>query len=404
MTDVSTQQPQPTPGRRRQGRQQSRNSVQKAYMSENDAGVVDASHHAAATPTTPNRNGYASPPTNNNTTNNNNRSASAKQRAKNKSAHKQKNGASTSPEPDNNQQHHYHKQQATPQRASSAGLKGPSLAFAGATFHASPAPSALPMPSFFSRTSSSPSAPRDAVPIAQQPSPPATDTEVPSPYRPSPAANVKESPLDFMFRAHREERERQRSDAGPADHSASTPPAFSPFAAIAKATASPQGRPGPARRTSHGISTEELDGTSGQPTGPAFSTPYQDRIKAAKAAPNHASPAQKPQTQPPQYQYQSQYQQPSTSQGDDPTEALKKYLFGGSHRPASNSTPEAAIPRPAPFGANGQSPARMEYKTDGYHGHNNNNNIQAMENDLRRILKIDQGMDSSPVERRLFSK
>lgn len=396
MSELSTQHQQPTPGRRRQGRQQNRNSIQKAYMSENDAGALDASHHATV-PQTPNKNEHISPTANNNART----TASAKQRAKNnKPANKQKNGSSTSPEPDNNQHQHHQKQQATPQRASSAGLKGPNLAFAGATFHASPAPSALPMPSFFAKPSTSPSAPTNAVPVAQQPSPPSTDTEVPTPYRPSPATNVKESPLDFMFRAHREERERQRSDTGATDQAASTPPAFSPFAAIAKATSSSQNRPGPVRRTSHGISPEELDGMGVQPTGPAFSTPYQDRIKAAKATPSHVSPAQKPHPQPqPQ---PPQYHPSSTAQTDDPTEALKKYLFGANHRPAPNLIPDGAIPRPPTFRANGSSPARMEYRQDGYHGHSNN--IQAMENDLRRILKIDQGMDSSPVERRLFSK
>lgn len=386
MSDLPTQQPQPTPGRRKQGRQQSRNSVQKAYMSENDAGALDAPHQAAAGPQTPNKNGN---------NNNNARTASAKQRAKNKASNKQKNGASTSPEPDNHHhQQHHHKQQATPQRAASAGLKGPSAAaaFAGATFHASPAASALPMPSFFTRSSSSPSAPKEAAPVVQQPSPPATDTEAPTPYRPSPSTDVKESPLDFMFRAHREERERQRSDSGVADHTPSTPPPFSPFAAIAKATSSSQQRPGPPRRTSHGISPEELDGVVGQPTGPAFSTPYQDRIRAAKGNPNHASPAQRPQPQMPQHQ------QSLTPQVDDRSEALKKYLFGGNSQPAPNATQEAAIPRPPAFGVNGQPPARMEYQQDGRHS----SSIQAMENDLRRILKINPGMEASPVERRLF--
>lgn len=387
MSDLPTQQPQPTPGRRKQGRQQSRNSVQKAYMSENDAGALDAPHQAAAGPQTPNKNGH---------NNHNARAGSAKQRAKNKASNKQKNGASTSPEPDNHHQHHqhHHKQQATPQRAASAGLKGPNAAFAGATFHASPAASALPMPSFFTRSSSSPSAPKEAVPVVQQPSPPATDTEAPSPYRPSPSIDVKESPLDFMFRAHREERERQRSDSGVADHAPSTPAAFSPFAAIAKAASSSQQRSGPPRRTSHGISTEELDGVVGQPTGPAFSTPYQDRIRAAKGNPNQVSPAQRsqPQSQMPQYQ------QSLTPQADDRTEALKKYLFSSNSQPAPNATQEAAIPRPPAFGVNSQPPARMEYQQDGRHS----SSIQAMENDLRRILKINPGMEASPVERRLF--
>lgn len=374
-------QPQPTPGRRKQPRHHDRNSAHKAYMSENDMAAVDASRHHMA-PRTPEKGGYVSP-----STNHANRPASGKQRQKNK-AGKQKNaGASTSPEPD-----HPHKQTATPQRASSASFqKGPNMAFAGATFHASPAPSALPMPSFLSKPSTSPSASRSMPAVVQQPSPPATDTEVPTPYRPSPGVKSSESPLDFMFRAHRQEKERERGGHGSNDPTTSTPPAFSPFAAIERATSSSQSRPAPARRTSHGISSEELDGQTGQPTGPAFSTPYHDRIKAARTNPGHGSPA-----------HNLQPQQQATPRADDATEALKQFLFGGGRpQAASHPAPEARSPFQNTYGGHIPSPARdEEFRQDGHRG----NNLQAMENDLRRLLKIDQGMEPSSVERRLFTK
>jgi hypothetical protein len=370
-------QPQAMPGRRKQPRHQDRNSAHKAYMSENDLAAVDAARHHMA-PRTPEKGGYISP-----SASHTNRPASGKQRQKNK-AGKQKNaGASTSPEPD-----HPHKQTATPQRAASASFnKGPSMAFAGATFHASPAPSALPMPSFLSKPGTSPSASRSMPAIVQQPSPPATDTEVPTPYRPSPGVTSSESPLDFMFRAHRQEKERQRG--GPAN---STPPAFSPFAAIERATSSSQSRPTPTRRISHGISSEELDGQAGQPTGPAFSTPYQDRIKAARANPSHSSP----------HNLQPQQQATPRADADDATEALKKFLFGGGQSSAAaQPAPEAGLPFQNNYAGHIPSPARGEdLRRDAHRG----SNLQAMENDLRRLLKIDQGIDSSPVERRLFTK
>jgi hypothetical protein len=148
---------------------------------------------------------------------------------------------------------------------------------------------------------------------------------------------------------------------------------------------------------------------TGQPMGPAFSTPYHDRIKATQATPSPVplSPRQ-------------HRQQTLSPPNDDSTEALKDYLFGVNQRTNANKlTPNGAtLPRPPHFGPSVSSPARMEYKLDahdmhGYpdgqgnghgHGHGGNRHIQAMENDLRRILKLDQGMGSSPVERRLFSE
>lgn len=61
--------------------------------------------------------------------------------------------------------------------------------------------------------------------------------------------------------------------------------------------APPTGRPNVGRNPSSGASPKEPEPTSGQPLGPAFSTPYAERIKAAR--PNghsdqgHLSTAQK---------------------------------------------------------------------------------------------------------------
>jgi len=88
----------------------------------------------------------------------------------------------------------------------SANYKSSSAAFAGANFHASPAPGSLPMPSFFRMRSES----ATVNGRTKEPSPPASDCESPSPSQPATVPQVRrdESPLDLLFRADRAEKER----------------------------------------------------------------------------------------------------------------------------------------------------------------------------------------------------
>ena len=110
------------------------------------------------------------------------------------------------------------------------------------------------------------------------------------------------------------------------------------------------------------------DGPNSGSTGPAFSTPYQERIRAARADNVRNAP------------------QPS-SQEADPTEALKKFLFSGMKSNNANQPSKSSLPGAASFGSpasppnNGTAPRTQ--------------NIQAMENDLRRILKMDDSNLSS---------
>jgi hypothetical protein len=82
-------------------------------------------------------------------------------------------------------------------------------AYAGPTFHASPAPSALPMPKFFSRSMPKDGSPLQArldgerTPEKEAVSPEATGT---SPVVPREAAH---SPLDMLFKADKAEREKR---------------------------------------------------------------------------------------------------------------------------------------------------------------------------------------------------
>lgn len=196
-------------------------------------------------------------------------------------------------------------------------------AYAGATFHASPAPSALPIPSFLSKSvpdspdiNSLQSRKEEASSSGiDSPTPPHAKLAVAQPHR-------EESPLDFFFKADREEKARARSASsfhGSASESGPfSLPSDSPHNHHDNPLTNNQGR----TRGTHfsGGSTSslfamELDGTNspGKPYGPAFSTPYNERIKAARSS---ATPLQSSLQSPPE-------QVKST----DRSEALKAYLF-----------------------------------------------------------------------------
>lgn len=389
MSEVSIP-PKATPGRRRNGRGQARTNAPKAYASENDATATASILHES--PQTPVKNGSASSARSNNPPN----SQTNKSRSRTKSKPK----PSTSPEAAADAQ------QNTPQRAASMSTTKPSMAFAGATFHASPAPSALPMPSFFTKSTESP-APRPAMDsIQQQPSPPATDPELPTPNRTASASRPNGSPLDFMFRAHREEKERERRGSSlsqkPAMHSGP-----SPFQSPAQQSAPrefssvPHTRNSLNRQMSAGrIGSEELDGERGLPMGPAFSTPYQDRIRAARASQPRPNPAQP-----------KSPQQPRDAESlEDKTEALKKFLFSGgfpnapqpeqTRMPTNNFSPPQQ-PNPMvgsyPPASYQSMPAAQQQRPS-----ERPNDIRAMENDLRRILKLNPGPPSGPNGGSLF--
>ncbi|RFU71829.1 proteophosphoglycan 5, partial [Trichoderma arundinaceum] len=186
-----------TPGRRRHPRG-GKPAALKAYASENDAASYALSAHHRA-PQTPKKILTASPAPADSL------SAQPGSKPRNRS-HKPK-GKNDPASPN----YHLSNSQSPP-RTSPTSKAISSTPFAGATFHASPAPSDLPIPSFLKSSSESPMVrkPRGVIP---QPSPPATDSELPTPHRPISANQHRESPLDFMFRAHREEKARQNFDS-----------------------------------------------------------------------------------------------------------------------------------------------------------------------------------------------
>lgn len=368
-------QPTTTPARRRQGRGNARAGAHKAYASENDVSNFDPTRYDRL-PRTPQKAAAVDSATHAN--------VNSKQRSRNKPRTK---NASHSPESARPGRH-------TPPHQSSSIKTANMPAFAGATFHASPAPSALPLPSFLSRPNTeSPSAAGPTHEVLHEHSP-LSENEAPTPSYPAPPP-ASESPLDFMFRAHREEKERHRSGSfasyRPSGLAFESPSSQSPYesGSFPKPATLPQAARSQPRLSHGGIDGAELDGTPGRPMGPAFSTPYQERIKAARTHPVRSPDAQTPQLH------------RSTSAQEDPTEALKKYLFGGPGASATNPmTNGFSSPRPAPPHTPAYSQAASEPSVS---NEGRGNDIQAMEDNLRRILKLDLGTSSPNTERRLFS-
>lgn len=220
------------------------------------------------------------------------------------------------------------------------------VAYAGPTFHASPAPSALPIPSFYSK--SVPVSSGDIRGTAR------TETNLHESSTPPSAVTGNhqfqslDSPLDVFFRADREEKARARSASsayaqfklsGPFQ-----PPIEPPLADLDSPSASHQkyGHQGlESKSSAGGIFAMELERTPipGTFCGPAFSTPYSERIDAAKLSRTTTRSIELPSS--------------ASKTPLDRSEALKAYLF-------SNRTPESAETPAAPqhytFGPNGTSP------------------------------------------------
>lgn len=152
-------------------------------------------------------------------------------------------------------------------------------AYAGPTFHSSPAASSLPMPSFYSKslptvTASPALAPPNQLDGQGQAE---SDTEPLKPAHSEEMASKgrEPSPLDFMFEAARKARESPRAQSPDyrLDH-------LSPFDDIPRRMART-----PGENSSESVFPFELDGNGGKamPIGPAFATPYKDRMEALRS-------------------------------------------------------------------------------------------------------------------------
>ncbi|ELR02178.1 hypothetical protein VC83_07811 [Pseudogymnoascus destructans] len=205
-------------------------------------------------------------------------------------------------------------------------------AYAGPTFHASPAPSALPMPSFFSKSVPESPSIKISDSRADETNSSSSDSSPPPIVKACIAEQrQKKSPLDFFFNADREEKARARSANSAV--APFQPPAGLPPNDYRTPAANNQGRnnnPKFAGGSASSMFAMELDGTPGKPYGPAFSTPYSERINAARSTPSLVN-------------------SPSASASDqqkttDRSEALKSFLFSGQKPAYANANGRAPEP------------------------------------------------------------
>lgn len=381
-------QPTTTPARRRNTRGNGRAAAHKAYASENDAANVEIAHNPR-TPQKPVVDPHAQYASN----------AKSTQRSRNKPRAASKN-APTSPES-------ARPGRQTPPHPPTAMRSMAGTAFAGATFHSSPAPSALPIPSFMAKSSVDSPSVKPQREALQEPSPP-TDIEVPTPSRQASAPIASESPLDFMFRAHREEQQRERrgspASLGPSTVASDSPSIQSPFERHAAQKPSSVSQSARSRQKYQSDIDRAENGTPTRAVGPAFSTPYHERINAALNG-NTTYPA----TAPP-LPRQSSAPEP----GEDPAEALKRYLLGGPSQTAGAPAPPS-LPtfNSAP---NDFSSPRTQGQQVRNSNNNNNNNLfsmsnanarpndyREMEDSLRRLLGLNLAPEAPNTQRRLFS-
>lgn len=371
-----------TPARRRQNRKPP--TGRKNYASEGD--VLSSMPFPADYPATPLKSKNASPAPGSQATH----PRSAKHSNKStRPAH-----VSTSPGP------------ARPGRRTpphSANNKSGSAAFAGANFHASPAPASLPMPSFFRVRSES----ATVNGRTKEPSPPASDCDSPSPSQPATVPQVRRD-IDALFDADRAERERACRTS-----SANTAAAGGPFSPPS------EGRPGrnanysfdpiplklPLRPAQGGNSGSNGTAVSG-PRPEPFALPIHGNVRAA-------GPSENKIPQHVQRQGQATPQHLATPPRlDERSEAVKRLLGISTGTPAaspvsSSTQRQTNYPGVQPFTAASQSSPQL---SNGASGVQNGSSVGPEdwkfrgENALRQALKlpfpIGAGLDgnSSPQQ------
>ncbi|KAK1148258.1 hypothetical protein N8T08_010067 [Aspergillus melleus] len=156
--------------------------------------------------------------------------------------------------------------------------------YAGPTFHASPAPSALPMPSFFSKSvpDSDIATSLDADNDNSDAGPDLEFTPSKPKTRPQPQCDdQKSTPLDFLFKAAVEARNSQSQSSPEPSSRTRTPQTDSKTLQQRK----PEG-------VANGIFSLELESPNVRTSqiGPSFATPYKDRMNALRSASSPSPP------------------------------------------------------------------------------------------------------------------
>ncbi|KAI0190084.1 hypothetical protein F4808DRAFT_31143 [Astrocystis sublimbata] len=289
-------------------------------------------------------------------------------------------------------------------------------AFAGSSFHASPAPSALPLPKFLGPPNAEPPMMEARSISTSSESSHSTDSDDAATKDP---IRRDDSPLEFFFRADRAEKARgRRASSANIDATAATatPSPFRDLHHPKERNVFPKTIGHTALRrpifTESDHSSDNSTLRSGSDSrlsiGPTFSTPYQERIRAAQS--NHNSPQQFPPV--------------NQQMGPNSSEALKQYLFTNhigrskpqelppQFSPSSHSGDQASQGQPGSgswqYGVyrSGPHAARGIFPVSALAGHSpraqatpfrdlstevgsRSQDIIALEGDLRRKLKID---------------
>ena len=158
-------------------------------------------------------------------------------------------------------------------------------AYAGPTFHASPAPSALPMPKFFSK-----SVPGTTYQSSLQSRLDSESESTSSPLSPPPVINAEapgheESPLDIFFKADREEKAKRSSGLFTPNTNEQLNHSTSNIETSGKDSSGSEHRLHHSRHNSHGsgkgLFTMELDGSGISPHVPATTSPMTNRSATA---------------------------------------------------------------------------------------------------------------------------
>lgn len=212
-------------------------------------------------------------------------------------------------------------------------------AYAGPTFHSSPAASSLPLPSFFTKSLSTVAASPPSKPGSQldggEASAESEGETVSAQAKASLQAQREPSPLDFMFEAARRARDTPKSQS-PA-HPTGRP---SPFDETPRA-----GSHTPGDTSSDSGFPFELDGNGGSmPIGPAFATPYRDRMAALK--PSQPEPNGLPQVL-------------DEKERREKSEALKRLLANASPRQMQDSIDAPSYDRPGNPYSTGPTPRQI---------------------------------------------
>ncbi|EEH36954.1 hypothetical protein PAAG_07372 [Paracoccidioides lutzii Pb01] len=192
--------------------------------------------------------------------------------------------------------------------------------YAGPTFHASPAPSALPIPTFFSK-----SVPDTESPDSLEDDSEDTSPQEATPAKPKAAVSIPEnavenpSPLEFLFKSAKGAKVTNRSGSG--EPTPGRPSQAQPNVTARVTLHRSERSPG-------GIFPIELESRDSRrmAIGPSFATPFKDRINALRSA---SSPSRSNESLP-----------LDEDQRKAKTEALKNLLLNPQPQRPSSASPK----------------------------------------------------------------